>query len=1545
MSTKRRDFIRTLSLTSVTIAPGMKVIAGLFGNADQVDTSHFIHEAFRIVNYQNLFSADFYFINVSKAIGSNNLLRKVNPAYRESYMVVRLPQQHIAEKYVAAVELKNDLPSFYATTYISGYSYLVFKILFDQISPDSSKQLFPVSEESLLNWNAPWLKLVIRQNLQQSIFKLKYDKTDDRYDDAAAEKFNLENHYPLGYREGAGPRLTYNRENFPKVQSKRGKNVNDPSPVTAIEAPYKLILCPQLPDQDNYQFKWTFSYPTKDRPASIGCDGNELWMATLIAEKVGTKKRTQALNRTNPSQDLPLEQENEGDSLLRLMMIGNGDNTMAGLLPTDQDKKDLVNLYINYKLTARTPKISLTPLGICTNIEFKNKHFEITTLNDGISLYEWKQSMSFGRDQKVEVSHVVVESCFGLKMLHICKTKRETFKGASVLVYREYLMPLELEKDYTLYDNNENTDRYNNANWKCNTPFKHVAFADTEAKQIMPLANLTEFVVPENNLSAAPGCDASNVLAFWALTTENNFLEWPFRVTDWHGKEHICKKKIFVYTSKLTVPSKEQDNVQVPPLEFLPQEAIDKIFLEDMAEADRANVMRSNTTTSIPDLEAKIEGKLRELTTAATTKWEKILRVAEEFDLKKLDYYTRHLEAILESIESKIRSQARNIEDQAIEEWNVFKLRLLEHEQKVFKIIDDVLLKIKLETQKLQTVMTQLERENLEKELNRRRDQIIIVLKERATDMLAKLSAELTAIRNTIETSIVAKLASNTQDIYVQLQRKYQQYANKIAEFEQYIAQGKSILIGFEQEYREFLEKLPGRFRDVVKNSIATEINNLRQCLSRIRILENEAKSRIEFARNKIGYAVYYVEEELEKLKTKLKNEFGEAWESKYNEIRRVYHDNINAAVSKFETEYIILKGNVRKIANAEAQKVLDFFNEYACFPQLHTAKVFVQSVNDLVNKDIPVKIKYAEDYIRNQVNDLVLDTKNNVSRVFAEVKADAKQHLKSAIREINKDLGGIVNPDLAADFISYVKDARKQVTDAANSVLNEVKQAEAEIKNTVESVTNQAEQVRKELENEVRQAIGDAQNEFNKYKGEFDEAVRDARNQVMLIGKEAKESFEKYRDFAKTEGQQFFKGLESKILGAIHLKDILGEGFELPKLDRKGNKVYYRFITDKLKPVNLSIFSFDNKGKNGAKANMVIYFEKPLNNSDYKSLTSLNNFSVGVFSNRVIVQFERLQIHSDQNTKNKVSVKISDVRFTQELAFLEALSKNIKIPGTGLSLNISPQEISVDFAYTVPGISGGAFTLTNLKFGVGIIVPLPIGARQSMSPIVARFGVNAPDDKFVVAAGIWGGRGHFVLETTPKYIRRVDAGLDFGGYLGLNLGIAKGEAFLMAGIRYIYFRDDFGDTGFELYATLSCGGSVTVFGFITISVVFLLCLKYQRFQGRTTLWGTASITYSIKIGFFRKSFSLTFSRRLHGSEGASQNQEIGYSPSHTDGHYKPYNVASIETVPNQERWYRSDGDYDSTSRPTKRPLRESYNPEQWKRMVMSYKFRTNYKC
>ncbi|MDO6433006.1 hypothetical protein Q4E93_20530 [Flavitalea sp. BT771] len=1497
----RRAFLKGISLTGLTILPGAKVIAGLVAGAHKADTSKFVQHAVRLMQYENLLHLEFYFINVTESEGwiSPRKYGSDDPYYdqRESYMVVRLPQQHIAEESFK-IDGQHPLASpVYASTTISGYSFLVFRIFFDRL-PAKSQGRLRQSVEELMNWNAAHFNLIVRKNIRDYIFQLDGTKA--------------ENQYPLGYTKNAAGVNTFDPENIPKEKhlsiSWKDRQFGDSSPFTAIEVPWGLVLSPALPDQTHFRFRWNFtSNGLKKMPAGP-VKASELWMATLQVERIKQAALTLAKpevnkNAPNATKENPLvaaEFQNSGDNLMQLLLVGvYYDEPLKGpqalYLPSKDDRKNLVDAYLRFHIKASTRKMAFTPLGISTEMKFRNTHAD----TDSINLFGWRQSISFGRDQEVKVAHLFVDSCFGLKMLVVSCTKRRTIRGVAILEYYTLLMPLEMEKDYSLYDNNKNIKSYQTDNYKYNTSYKKITFGSLTPKRIQdPKDDRINNVL-----------DGDTVLAFWAKTPQLLDLEWDFIATDWHGKERPFKSKLFLLSQSLA--DKVSDTPKYP-LQF------DRNILA-MGDDIKSRIAQLSAGTLL-DLES-IDHAITEYQGAIAASgnfWHKIENASGQFKLGIADQYRDILTALLAQIESGIRAKAWQIEDEIMEEYMIFKKRILDIGAVIWENIGAAQQQALAIIQALQNSLHPLPDP----------DGIKRSLQGLADDIQTRLRT--LADWDALQTAIDDYIKRLSDQINVFLANADAAIRQMVDEMNNVLAAAKSYRVKdyFETEKQRFLRAIPLAVRGSIIKDFDAKGAKIKNALETIRSTEAGFKGRIDLYGKELGYAVYGVEEELEKMKAAIIIKFPDDWQQRYEDFRQEYQKE-NAKISNLKTDFIIFRNNYRQ---AEGQILFDFHQDYACFPQMHTAQVYVQTITDIVHKEIPIRMKFAEDYYKNQADDFVLETKHNVARVFAEIKADTKELVKTSMREIAHELGGLVNPELAADFMTYMKDGRDAATNILANAQKEGRQLEDSAKAQLQAAADHY--ANSEVVNNLKRQFGDLKSLIDEHGND----LRQAQQALILMGKEAKEQIKSNVKEIEIQAQDYFKGLEAKILGSIHLKDILGVGFELPKIDRRTKEISYQFITEKLQPVSLGPFAFYNKSA-GKASRLTAFFKKQLTTGgQFYSSTALTDFSVGIFDDRLLVSFEKLEILTNNDVKNKVSVKIADVQFQKELAFLQALSKNIQVPGTGIVLNITPQQISAEYAYTFPAISGGAFTMANLKFRVGVIIPLSIGGSKSTTPIIAMFGINGPDDKFVVAAGIYGGRGHFVIETTPKYLRSIDTGIEFGGYFALDLTIAKGEAFLMAGIRFVYTRDDIGNTTIDLYCTLSCGGSVTVFGFITVSVLFMLILHYQQYQGGSSLYGIASVSYSIKIGFFKKSFTLSYTKRLAGTD--SRQSPSDTSLNRPPVRYEAYLVAGRDTDP---PLYIEQADYREEAWINKKHgLKKTYAGSRWTKFCRCYKLTCN---
>lgn len=1400
----RRTFVKTSTLAAISVAPVVNALSQVFG-ASTDQTRLLIDCGFRLTNWKNLLNLEFYFINVDYQDNCIFRKRKIFSRYgqEESYMIVRLPQQHIAEQsYSVPANSTNEPPDGWkAVTMISGYSYLVFRIMF---SPNETKKKIPLTVESLMDWNntkSNNFKLVVRQNLTESLFEIQIN-----------EKDNFENKYPFGYEKLADGTYKYSYDKFPKAYG---------DPITALEFPWRLILSPKLPDQDRFKWNWEFSKEPKETKGRIEA---ELWTASLtITENPEYNKLLELRKQHHTKEEKENSDKNEIEEIIKkieLMILGSADTTIktdevktlyanfkyirnadghfidengktisnekdfskleesekaivlqhGKILPGIDDdgnitKNQLLELYIKYKLVARTEKITFSPIGISTFFELKNSKVEETMKNSQNSIYSWKQLISLGRDEEVEIVKLILDKEFGHKWLHIFSAKRRTKKGLSYLDYREYIMPLEIEKEYKEHLNEKLKDINDSTVYstsKFNAPFKSIKLLDTKPKRILRLADTIDYKEKLGNAFAyIPQVFDKNA------DKKHDFVEFQYQATDWQNQIITFRKKI--------------QAIQVEAFDYINK----KTTVYDI-NTELKKIEKLFSSDKIDDLEKKIQ--------AYSTKYKSIAQSLSKIEtsfFKPAEQLRRYKQLITAtkfytkiSKELPVVNQELPIINEAILNYlNDLRQTLKTYRESLFAYergIDD---KIKVVEEYIKAKSS------------------LVSIDQKAKDALNAYKLDITDsnFRQTLielESQIDAITNENLKPVKDILKSKFSDLS-----FDNLVS---TIEVEFEDGRKKIVDK--------IKSEVFDKWNDIYQA-------EIDLPNLIRISRQKIGYAV-------EDLKSK----------------EQVLLDGVRDEVSNLETDYLVFKGELKR--EFESSK-LDFFNQYASVPQLKQAKAYVKSLNKLVNEEIPIGFKYAKDYLDNQIDLTKLEVEKNASRVFAEVTESSREHLKGKIRQVASDMGGYLNPEIPVEYLTYLKDPKKIKDDLINQLPSEIR----------------------ELKNEIQ----------------------DGYNDLVFISEAAKDQ---WNTIKQIQPDTFFKGLDARILGSISLKDILGLDFEVPRLSELPDKIVYNFQTDKIREKDFSIVKFYGKNK-GKQAALQIYLEKQIKNpNEYKSFTRLSDFTIAIrlaSEDVLLILFNKLEVSSSNTQSRKTQVKIDDVSFGGPLNFLGKIAEAIKMPGTGLRVMPSVSQVEIGYAFALPSIETPAFNLANLKFDVGLRIPFP--TSEMVKPITTTFSINRPEDKFLVTVGIFGGRGHFVLETTPEKIISIDSSIEFGGYFGINLGIASGHVYLFAGIRYQCSGGDIIFTGYII-----CGGGVTVFGFISVSVTFLLAMTYQNIGGQATLYGSASVRYSIKIGFFKKSFTLSYSKRISGAKGrpVDPNSDTTAYIEHTE---EPVYYASVENT------------------------------------------------
>jgi hypothetical protein len=247
-------------------------------------------------------------------------------------------------------------------------------------------------------------------------------------------------------------------------------------------------------------------------------------------------------------------------------------------------------------------------------------------------------------------------------------------------------------------------------------------------------------------------------------------------------------------------------------------------------------------------------------------------------------------------------------------------------------------------------------------------------------------------------------------------------------------------------------------------------------------------------------------------------------------------------------------------------------------------------------------------------------------------------------------------------------------------------------------------------------------------------------------------------------------------------------------------------------------------------------------------------------FANALSAEIATLFFRAESG--RKIEAGASDVRITFEgpLAFVNTLQSIL--PADGFddppSVTVDAQGVVAGYTLGVPSVGVGIFSLQNIALSAALSIPF------TDRPAGVRFAVSERHKPFLLTVSLFGGGGFFAVAVSAKGLEAVEASLEFGGNISLNLGIASGGVYVMAGI-YFGLRGD----SVELTGYLRCGGYLEVLGLISISLEFYLAFTYRKKAEKgSEVWGQASLSVSVRIAFFSTSVTLSVERRFAGADG-----------------------------------------------------------------------------
>jgi hypothetical protein len=364
----------------------------------------------------------------------------------------------------------------------------------------------------------------------------------------------------------------------------------------------------------------------------------------------------------------------------------------------------------------------------------------------------------------------------------------------------------------------------------------------------------------------------------------------------------------------------------------------------------------------------------------------------------------------------------------------------------------------------------------------------------------------------------------------------------------------------------------------------------------------------------------------------------------------------------------------------------------------------------------------------------------------------------------------------------------------------------------------------------------------------------------------------DKLQNIIRNEFQplDFFK--DAKILGGIKLTEILQNvtglsNDSVPKLlSREVDKrmeASFDWTTDKVKSDPKGLFVPHYEGT--TKLTMHGVVSAPLDGSSeptFKATASLVKFRINLYG-FITIWFDELRFTAQTGAKPDVAVDLHSgermVEFGGPLEFVNELRKII--PSNGFSdppgLTVTPSGISASYSINIPSLAVGIFALEHLSLGASFMLPF------DNRPAEVRFNFAERQRPFSLTVSLLGGGGFFALGVGTEGVREIEAALEFGAAVSINLGAASGSVEIKAGI-YFHWKTQ----TVELVGYVRLHGELSVLGLISASLTFNLQLGYTKENGRAVVWGEASIEVEIDILFLSFSVSVSCRREFGGSDG-----------------------------------------------------------------------------
>jgi hypothetical protein len=262
-----------------------------------------------------------------------------------------------------------------------------------------------------------------------------------------------------------------------------------------------------------------------------------------------------------------------------------------------------------------------------------------------------------------------------------------------------------------------------------------------------------------------------------------------------------------------------------------------------------------------------------------------------------------------------------------------------------------------------------------------------------------------------------------------------------------------------------------------------------------------------------------------------------------------------------------------------------------------------------------------------------------------------------------------------------------------------------------------------------------------------------------------------------------------------------------------------------------------------------------------------LNNFTLSLAK---VIGITIDQIAFDAPAGQKLTVKArmppndnGPIQFLGDLSFLNTLRK--LIPSEGFqdppSLDVTPDGITAGYTLPIPSIGVGIFSIENISLGAALTLPF-----FAPYPVRFRFAFSEREHPFLISVSLLSGGGFFGITVGPDGVEILEASIEVGANVSIDVVVASGNVHIMVGV---YLKYDMVGSSSQLTGYLRAGGSLDVLGLISASIEFYLGFTYYFGSPHAvppvpcSIAGEATVTIEVHVLFFSASVSASLRRQF----------------------------------------------------------------------------------